>query len=40
MFSNEFIADFKMPDFTLLRLLHLEPLFIRFVNPQSNGVAI
>lgn len=40
MFSNEFIGDFKMLDFTLLRLLHLEPLLIRFVNPQSNGVAI
>jgi hypothetical protein len=40
MFSNEFIGDFKMLDFTLLKWLHLEPLLIRFVNPQSNGVAI
>ncbi|HSO88649.1 MAG TPA: hypothetical protein VLQ91_19000 [Draconibacterium sp.] len=40
MFSNEFIGDFKMLDFTLLRLFQLEPLLIRLVNPQSNGVAI
>jgi hypothetical protein len=40
MFSNEFIADFKMLDFTLLRLLHLEPVLVKLINPQSNGVAI
>lgn len=40
MFSNEFIGDFKMLDFTLLKWLHLEPALIRFINPQSNGVAI
>lgn len=40
MFSNEFIKDFKVLDFTLLKWLHLEPTLIRIVNPQSNGVAI
>jgi hypothetical protein len=40
MFSNEFISDFKMLDFTLLKWLHLEPVLIRLINPQSNGVAI
>ncbi len=40
MFSNEFIGDFKMLDFTLLKWLHLEPALIRLINPQSNGVAI
>jgi hypothetical protein len=40
MFSNEFIGDFKMLDFTLLSWLHLEPALIRLINPQSNGVAI
>ena len=40
MFSNEFIGDFKMLDFTLLKWLHLEPVLVKLVNPQSNGVAI
>ena len=40
MFSNEFIGDFKMLDFTLLKWLHLEPVLVRLINPQSNGVAI
>jgi hypothetical protein len=40
MFSNEFIGDFKMLDFTLLKWLHPEPVLIRLINPQSNGVAI
>jgi hypothetical protein len=40
MFSNSFLTDLKMLDFTLLRVLHLEPLLIRMVNPQTNGVAI
>ena len=39
-FNNEFIADFKILDFTLLNWFHLEPLLIRMINPQSNGVAI
>jgi hypothetical protein len=40
MFSNSFLTDLKMLDFTILRLLHLEPFLIHLVNPQSNGVAI
>lgn len=40
MFSNQFIADFKMLDFTLLKWLHLEPVLVQLINPQSNGVAI
>ena len=40
MFSNEFIGDFKILDFTLLKWLHLEPTVVRLINPQSNGVAI
>ena len=40
MFSNEFIKDFKNLDFSLLRWLQLEPLLARYLNPQSNGVAI
>jgi len=40
MFSNSFLKDFKMMDLSILRLLHLEPLLIRAVNPSTNGVAI
>lgn len=40
MFSNEFIGEFKILDFTLLKWLHLEPTIVRLINPQSNGVAI
>lgn len=40
MFSNEFLKDFSILDFTFLRLLHLEPAIVRIINPQSNGVAI
>lgn len=40
MFTNNFIGDFKMLDFTLLKWLHLEPLMVRVINPQSNGKAI
>jgi hypothetical protein len=39
-FSNEFIAEFKMLDFSLLKWLHLEPLIAKIINPQYNGVAI
>jgi hypothetical protein len=39
-FSNEFIKDFKMLDFTLVRLLRLEPAISRYIRPQSDGVAI
>jgi len=40
MFSNEFIGEFKVLDFTLLKWLHLEPAVVRIINPQTNGVAI
>jgi len=40
MFSNSFLAGFKRLDFTLLKWLHLEPVVVRLLNPQSNGVAI
>jgi len=40
MFSNEFIGEFKVLDFTLLKWLHLEPAVVRLINPQTNGVAI
>ena len=40
MFSNEFLKDFKILDFSLLRMLHLEPAVVRLINPQTNGVAI
>lgn len=39
-FNNEFIADFKILDFTLLRWLGLEPLLVKIIDPQANGVAI
>ncbi len=40
MFSNDFLKDFKLLDFTLLRLAGLEPAMSRMLNPQTNGVAI
>ena len=40
MFSNAFLGDFKLLDFTLVKWLHLEPLIMEILNPQSNGVAI
>ncbi len=40
MFSNDFLADFKMMDFSLLRWLRLEPIISRLLKPQSDGVAI
>jgi hypothetical protein len=40
MFSNGFVSDFRTLDFTLLRYLRLEPLVVKLINPQSNGVAI
>ncbi|MEM8969303.1 MAG: hypothetical protein AAGE93_22995, partial [Bacteroidota bacterium] len=40
MFSNDFIADFKTLDFSLLNWLHLEPLIVNLINPQYNGIAI
>lgn len=40
MFANRDLHAFKDLDVTLLRLLHLEPLVSRIINPQTNGVAI
>lgn len=40
MFSNDFIKDFKTLDYTLIRWLHLEPIIVKILNPQFNGVAI
>lgn len=40
MFNNNFIKDFKILDFTLMNWLHLEPVIVNMINPQSNGVAI
>lgn len=40
MFSNDFVADFKMLDFKLIHWLHLEPLLNRILKPQTDGVAI
>ena len=40
MFSNEFVADFKMLDFKLIHWLHLEPMLNRILKPQTDGVAI
>ncbi|MEM9144010.1 MAG: hypothetical protein AAGA86_13555 [Bacteroidota bacterium] len=40
MFTNEFLGGFKVLDFSLVRWSHLEPAIARFLNPQTNGVAI
>ncbi|HAZ04631.1 MAG TPA: hypothetical protein DCY97_21050 [Marinilabiliales bacterium] len=40
MFSNSFLSDFTLLNYSVLRWLHLEPLLVRILNPQSNGVAI
>jgi hypothetical protein len=37
MFSNEFLVPLRNLDFTLLKIFHLEPFVLRFVNPQENG---
>jgi len=39
-FSNEFIHPIKVLDITLVKWLHLEPLIVKLINPQTNGVAI
>ncbi len=39
-FSNAFIHPIKVLDLTLAKCLHLEPLIVSLINPQSNGVAI
>jgi len=40
MFSNEFVANFKMLDLKLIHWLHLEPILNRILKPQTDGVAI
>lgn len=40
MFSNEFLHQFKMLDYSLLKWLHLEPMIVNIINPQTNGTAI
>jgi len=40
MFSNEFVADFKMLDYTMFHWLHMEPMLNRILKPQTDGVAI
>jgi len=40
MFSNGFVKDFRYLDFTILRILGLEPALSRWLNPQTDGVAI
>lgn len=40
MFSNDFLKDLKMLDFTLIRWLHLEPLIVRLTNLPQQGKAI
>ncbi len=40
MFTNGFISELKIMDFSLLRWLHLEPAIVRFIKPPSDGVAI
>ena len=40
MFSNDFLKDFKMLDFSILRFFHLEPIVVKLINPQYIGTAI
>jgi hypothetical protein len=40
MFTNAFLGDFTILNYRLLHWLHLEPAVVRFINPQTNGVAI
>ena len=40
MFSNIFLSDFKILNYSILRWLHLAPAIIQILNPQTNGVAI
>lgn len=40
MFSNGFLSELKVMDFSMLRWLHLEPLLSRIIQPPSDGVAI
>ncbi len=40
MFSNEFVKDLKIIDFTLIKWLHLESTISKAIKPQTDGVAI
>ncbi|WP_236971058.1 hypothetical protein [Membranihabitans marinus] len=40
MFSNGFISDFKLLDFTMLDLLHLEPWVVKIIDSPFQGTAI
>lgn len=40
MFSNDFLKDLKMLNFTIIRWLHLEPLIVRLLNIPQQGKAI
>ncbi len=40
MFTNGFLTGFRDLDYSVLRFLHLEPLLVKLINPQSIGVAI
>ncbi|MDX2429840.1 MAG: hypothetical protein QNK35_02840 [Bacteroides sp.] len=40
MFSNYSQRDFKILNYRLLHWLHLEPILIRILNPQTNGISI
>jgi len=40
MFSNDFLKDFKTLDYTIINWLHLEPVIMRILNPQTNGAAL
>lgn len=40
MLGNEFLNDFKLVNFTLLRSFGLLPLVSRLLNPKTNGTAI
>ena len=40
MFSNDFLKDFKILDFSLLRMLQFEPLLVKLIKPPYTGTAI
>lgn len=40
MFSNDFLSDLKILDFSLLRWLHLEPFLVKLINPSYTGTVI
>lgn len=40
MFTNYSQKDFKILNYKIFHWLHLEPLLVRIVNPQSHGITI